>query len=140
MPRYGPIARLLGPTQPSAKQPPFALAGHKVDIADESCSALASCQHDFAAVKILKLGSMRDANQSRARQLLDERLHHLVLAVCVECRSRLVKHNDVRVVQEQTRKSEAPDDFVSELASDDCASELSLALEFLADDFALPIT
>ena len=51
-----------------------------------------------------------------------------------------VKHNDVRVVQEQTRKSEAPDDFVSELASDDCASELSLALEFLADDFALPIT
>jgi len=32
------------------------------------------------------------------------------------------------------------DDFVSELASDDCASELSLTLEFLADDFALPIT
>ena len=50
---------------------------------------------------------MRDANQSRARQLLDERLHHLVLAVRVECGSRLVKHNDVRVVQEQTRKREA---------------------------------
>ena len=32
------------------------------------------------------------------------------------------------------------DGFVSELASDDCASELSLALDFLADDFALPIT
>jgi hypothetical protein len=33
-----------------------------------------------------------------------------------------------------------PDEFVSELASDECASELDLALDFLADDFALPIT
>jgi hypothetical protein len=32
------------------------------------------------------------------------------------------------------------DDFVSELDSDDCASELGLALDFLADVFALPIT
>jgi hypothetical protein len=31
------------------------------------------------------------------------------------------------------------DDFVSEPASDDCASE-SLPFDFLADDFALPIT
>jgi hypothetical protein len=32
------------------------------------------------------------------------------------------------------------DDVVSELASDDCASEPGLALDFFADDLALPIT
>jgi len=32
------------------------------------------------------------------------------------------------------------DDAVSELASDDCASEPGLALDFFADDLALPIT
>src|SRR5262245_54799489 len=101
------LARLLGPTQPAAKQPPFALARHEVDIANEFCTALASCQHDFTAVKILKLGTMRDADQSRARQLLDERLHHLVLTFRVERGSCFVKHDDVRVVQEQARESEA---------------------------------
>ena len=34
----------------------------------------------------------------------------------------------------------AADDFVSEFASDDCASELRSAADFLTDDFALPIT
>jgi hypothetical protein len=32
------------------------------------------------------------------------------------------------------------DNVVSELASDDCASEPGLALDFFADDLALPIT
>ena len=32
------------------------------------------------------------------------------------------------------------DDAVSELASDDCASEPGLTLDFFADDLALPIT
>jgi len=32
------------------------------------------------------------------------------------------------------------EDVVSELASDDCVSEPGLALDFFADDLALPIT
>ncbi len=102
----GLVARLLGSAQPPGKRPPFALARHEVDIADEFCAAFASCEHDLAAVKIFKLGAMRDTDQRRIRQFLDQRLHHLVLAFGVERRGRLVKHDDVRVVQEQTRESE----------------------------------
>jgi len=78
----------------------------EIDIANQLCAALAPLQHDLAAVEGLQLGTVSDADNGGLRQFLDHHLHHLVLALLVERRGRLVKHDDVRVVQEQTRESE----------------------------------
>ena len=98
--------RSLGPAQPAAKQPPFSLARHEIDVAYEFRAALAPCEHNLAAVKIFKFGTMGNADQSGAGQLFDQELHHLVLAFRVKCRSRFVKHDDFWIVQEQSRERE----------------------------------
>src|SRR5262245_46968384 len=92
--------------QPTTEQPPFAFARHKIDVAYQFCAALAPRQHDLAAVKRFELGAMGDADERRARQFLDDELHHPVLAFGVEGRGCFIEHDNVGVVQEQTRERE----------------------------------
>src|SRR3954453_2649040 len=101
-----PSSRLALPEE-TADQAAFALAWDQVDVADQLGAALAAFEHDLAAVKRLELGTMRDTDDRRLRQLARDHRHHQVLALLVQCRSRLVEHDDVGTVQQQPRKGEA---------------------------------
>src|SRR5258708_40022425 len=97
----------LAMAQEAAQQPALALARNEIDVADEFGAALAALEHDLAAVEGLKLGAMADADDSGFGQLPGHELHHLVLALFIECRGGLVKHDDVGVMQEQPREGES---------------------------------
>src|SRR4051812_32060316 len=99
--------RELALTQEAAEQLALALARDQVDVADEFCAVLAALQHDLAAVEGFQLGAMRDADDGSFRQLLGDRLHHLVLALLVKRRGRFVQHDDVGTVQQEPREGEA---------------------------------
>src|SRR4051794_7528251 len=101
------LFRELALTQEAAEQLALALARDQVDVADEFCAALAALQHDLAAVEGFQLGAMRDADDGSFRQLLGDRLHHLVLALLVKRRGRLVQHDDVGTVQQEPSEGEA---------------------------------
>src|SRR4030081_2554698 len=83
------LRRRLAAAQETAEQAALALAWDQVDVADELGAALAPLQHDLAAMKGFQFGAVGDADDGRFRQLLDDNVHHLVLALLVERRRRL---------------------------------------------------
>src|SRR4029453_16768524 len=97
------LRRLLGSlamAQESSEQAWSALPRDQRDVADQFGAALAALQHDLAAMECLQLDAVGDADDGGLRQLLDDYLHHLVLALLVERRRRLIQHHDVGVVQQ----------------------------------------
>src|SRR3954454_13962787 len=62
--------------QEADEQLALALARDQVDVADEFCAALAALQHDLAAVKGLRLDTMRDADDGGLQQLAVYHIHH----------------------------------------------------------------
>src|SRR5262245_65084580 len=82
------------PDQPSAR------LGSQLDIGHELRPASPALQNDLAAVECFKLRPVPDADNGQRGQLLREQFHQLVLAVRIERRRRLIKHHDVRLVQE----------------------------------------
>lgn len=99
-----PLQRRLAMTEEATEQPAPALAWDEIDVADEFRATLAPFQHYLAAVEGFKLGAMGDADHGGHGQLLGHQLHHLVLALFIECRGRFVQHDDIWLVQKQPRE------------------------------------
>src|SRR5439155_21143647 len=100
------VRRHLAMAQQAAQQAVLAFARNEMDVAHEFRAALAPLEHDLAAVEGLELGAMADADDGGFGQLLGHQLHHLVLALFIECRGRLIEHDDVGVMKEQPREGE----------------------------------
>ena len=101
------LFRGIARAQEVAEHAAVAVAWDQVDVADELGAALAAFQHDLAAVERLQLDTMGDADDGGFRQLPDDDLHHLVLALFVERGGRFIEHDDVGIVQQQPREGEA---------------------------------
>lgn len=94
----------LATPKEAAEKPALALARNKIDVADEFCTTLAPFQHDFAAVESFELRSMCHADNGCLWQFLHDPFHHLALTSLVKRGGRLVQHDDVGVVQQQSGK------------------------------------
>lgn len=80
--------------------------GRDIDVTDEPCTALTPLQRDFTAMKSFELGAVPDADNGDLGQLADQGFHDVVQALLIECRRRLIKNDDIRIVKQETGKSE----------------------------------
>src|SRR5262249_4936165 len=79
-------------------------AADGMDLADEPCAAAATQENDFAMMKVGQLRAMTDADDGRVSELLRQQLHHSILAPGIESRSSFVEHDDIRAIEQDSRK------------------------------------
>src|SRR5262249_25518395 len=96
---------LDGLSTPSQQPPDQGFATWiEVDVAYQLGAAATPLKRDLAAVEFFQLRTMPDADDGRCLELIRQHLHHLVLAVRIECGSGFVEHDDLRLMQENPRK------------------------------------
>ena len=99
--------RLISPraeAKPIPDQSSARLAS-QLNVGHELRSASPALENDLAAVERFELRPVPDAHNSQRSELSGQQLHQLVLAVRVQRRCRLIKHYDIRLVQEDPRES-----------------------------------
>jgi hypothetical protein len=100
--RRGRRSARYGGVPMAATVEPITQAGFRLqsDVANEPRAAAPSFEDDLAVVVGFEFRTVANADQRRLGRLLGQSLHQPVLAFRVERSSRLVEHDDIRVVEE----------------------------------------
>jgi len=91
------------PIEPPPDQPRLFRLAQQRDVTDQLGAADAALKHELAAVELLQLRAMADADDGKPRHLVDQKLHQRVLALRIQRGGGFIEHDNVGPVQQQAR-------------------------------------
>jgi hypothetical protein len=97
------ISYLCNALQPASDQSARIIL-FQMDIADEAGGAAPAFKHNLSAMKQFEFRTVADADQRRMIRLPNQQLHELVLALRIQCSSRFVENDDVRLLKDNPRE------------------------------------